>query len=62
MPQRSALSTLPVIGLVLGASTWALAPALADGRHRHDPPTPVTQRSLRELAQPIGLRIGTAVD
>jgi hypothetical protein len=37
-------------------------PALADGRHRRDPPTPITQLSLRELAQPIGLRIGTAVD
>jgi endo-1,4-beta-xylanase len=40
----------------------ALAPALADDRHRRDPPIPITQRSLRELAQPIGLRIGTAVD
>jgi endo-1,4-beta-xylanase len=47
------------MGLVLGASLSDLTPALAD---RHDPPTPITQRSLRELAQPIGLRIGTAVD
>jgi endo-1,4-beta-xylanase len=50
------------MGLVLGASTLALAPALADSRHRREPPTPITQRSLRELAQPIGLRVGTAVD
>jgi endo-1,4-beta-xylanase len=50
------------MGLVLGASTLALTPALAEDRHRRDPPTPITQRSLRDLAQPIGLRIGTAVD
>jgi endo-1,4-beta-xylanase len=62
MPQRSAFRSVPVIGLILGASTLALAPALADGRHRRDPPVPITQRTLRELAQPIGLRIGTAVD
>src|SRR5258705_10192282 len=62
MPQRSIFFNLPVMSLVLGASTLALTPALADGPHRGDPPTPVTQRSLRELAQPIGLRVGTAVD
>jgi endo-1,4-beta-xylanase len=62
MPQRSAFLGLPVMGLVLWTSTLALTPALADGNHRHDPPTPITQRSLRELAQPIGLRVGTAVD
>jgi len=62
MPQRSAFLSLPVIGLVLGASGLVLTPALADGRHRGDPPTPITQRSLRELAQPAGVRVGTAVD
>jgi endo-1,4-beta-xylanase len=62
MPQRSVSITLLVMGLVLGASTLALTPALADGRDRRDPPTPITQRTLRELAQPIGLRVGTAVD
>jgi endo-1,4-beta-xylanase len=62
MPQRFAFRSVPVIGLILGATTLALAPALADGRHRRDPPIPITQRTLRELAQPIGLRIGTAVD
>jgi endo-1,4-beta-xylanase len=62
MPRRSAFRSVPVIGLILGASTLALAPALADGRHRRDPPIPITQRTLRQLAQPIGLRIGTAVD
>jgi endo-1,4-beta-xylanase len=49
------------MGLVLGTSALALNPALADDRHR-DPPVPITQRSLRELAQPVGLRVGTAVD
>jgi len=62
MPQRSASISLPIMGLVLGASTSGSSPALADGHDRRDPPTPITQRSLRELAQPIGLRIGTAVD
>src|ERR1041384_4628020 len=64
MPQRSAFRSLPVVGLLLGASTLALSlgPALADVRHRRDPPVPITQRTLRELAQPTGLRIGTAVD
>jgi endo-1,4-beta-xylanase len=62
MPPRSAFLSLPVISLVLGASTLALTPALADDHRRHDPPAPITQRSLRELAQPIGLRVGTAVD
>lgn len=62
MPQRSAFRSLPVIGLVVGATTLALAPALGDVRHRHDPPAPITQRTLRELAQPVGLRFGTAVD
>ncbi len=62
MPQRSVFITLPVMGLVLGASIFALTPALADDRDHRDPPTPITQRTLRELAQPIGLRIGTAVD
>ena len=55
MPQRSGSITLPVMGLVLGA----LTPALADGR---DPPTPITQRTIRELAAPVDLRFGTAVD
>jgi endo-1,4-beta-xylanase len=60
MPQRSgSIITLPVMGLVLGASTAALTPALADGR---DPPTPITQRTIRELAAPVDLRFGTAVD
>jgi endo-1,4-beta-xylanase len=62
MPQRSDFFRLPILGLVLGASTVVLTPALADDPHRRDPPTPITQHSLRELAQPIGLRIGTAVD
>jgi endo-1,4-beta-xylanase len=61
MSQRFAFLNLPVIGLVLGASTAALTPALADGRHRRDP-TPITQRTIRELAQPVGMRFGTAVD
>jgi hypothetical protein len=50
MSQRSAFRSLPVVGLIVGASTLALAPALADVRHRRDPPAPITQRSLRELA------------
>ena len=62
MQQRSAFRSLPVMGLVLAASTLALNPVRADDRHRRDPPTPITQRSLREVAQPIGLRVGTAVD
>jgi endo-1,4-beta-xylanase len=62
MPQRSAFRSLPAVGLVIAASTLALNPVRAEDRHRRDPPTPVTQRSLRELAQPIGLRVGTAVD
>jgi endo-1,4-beta-xylanase len=62
MAQRSAFLRLPIIGLVLGVSTLALTSALADGRHRRDPPTPITQRTLRELAQPTGVRVGTAVD
>jgi endo-1,4-beta-xylanase len=62
MPQRSASIRLPILGLVLGASAAALTPALADDHDRRDPPTPITQRSIRELAQPIGLRFGTAVD
>jgi endo-1,4-beta-xylanase len=62
MPQRSAFRSLPVMGLVLGASALALNPARADDHHRRDPPVPITQRSIRDLAQPVGLRFGTAVD
>lgn len=62
MPQRSASSRLLILRLVLGASLFALTPALADGHDRRDPPTPITQRTIRELAQPVGLRFGTAVD
>jgi endo-1,4-beta-xylanase len=60
MSKPATLVELLVVGLV-GASLTALPPALADRQH-HQPFTPITQRPLRQLARPAGIRIGTAVD
>ncbi|HKE14946.1 MAG TPA: endo-1,4-beta-xylanase [Kofleriaceae bacterium] len=60
MSKQSTFVMLLVMGLG-GASLAGLATALADGHHG-DPPTPITQRPLRDLAHPAGIRIGTAVD